>query len=107
MNPAKAKCNALLEFHSGVFATVITSFEAYGNTHPRIEVYGDQGTMTCPDPNTFGGPVKVLRNGDPNGWQEMSLSHIYSENSRSLGLTDPEMDRPAEPEKKETIMGFR
>jgi predicted dehydrogenase len=78
----------VIEFHSGVLATVITSFEAYANTHPRIEVYGDQGTMTCPDPNTFGGPVKVLRNGDPGGWQETPLSHIYAENSRSLGVAD-------------------
>jgi predicted dehydrogenase len=78
----------VIEFHSGVFATVITSFEAYGHTHPCIEVYGDQGSMTCPDPNTFGGPVKVLLNGDQGGWQEMPLTHIYADNSRSLGVAD-------------------
>lgn len=78
----------VIEFRSGVFATVITSFEAYGHTHPCIEVYGDQGTMTGPDPNTFGGPVKVLRNSDSSGWQDVPLTHIYSANSRSLGVAD-------------------
>ncbi len=78
----------VIEFHSGVTATVISSFEAFGHTHPCIEVYGDQGSMTCPDPNTFGGPVKVLRNGDPHGWQNVPLTHIYSDNSRSLGVAD-------------------
>lgn len=79
----------VIEFHSGVSATVITSFEAFGHTHPCIEIYGDQGSMTCPDPNTFGGPVKVLRKGDlKKGWQELPLSHIYADNSRSLGVAD-------------------
>jgi predicted dehydrogenase len=78
----------VIAFQSGVTATVITSFEAYGHTHPPIEVYGDQGTMTCPDPNTFGGPVKVLRNGGTNQWMEMPLTHIYRDNSRSLGVAD-------------------
>jgi predicted dehydrogenase len=78
----------VIEFHSGVFATVITSFEAHAHTHPCIEVYGDHGSMTCPDPNTFGGPVKVMCSGDNKEWQEVPLTHIYSENSRSLGVAD-------------------
>jgi predicted dehydrogenase len=78
----------IIEFHNGVYATVITSFEAYGHNHPPIEVYGDEGTMTCPDPNTFGGPVKVLRKGNKDGWIDAPLSHIYSDNSRSLGAAD-------------------
>ncbi|MDP6491607.1 MAG: Gfo/Idh/MocA family oxidoreductase [Kiritimatiellia bacterium] len=78
----------VVEFHSGVTATVITSFEAFAHTHPSMEVYGDQGSMTCPDPNTFGGPVRVLRNGDKREWQDVPLTHIYSDNSRSLGVAD-------------------
>ena len=77
----------VIEFQNGVLATVIASFEAYANTHPRIEIYGDQGTMLCPDPNTFGGPVKLFRPGTGE-WVEAPLSHIYTENSRSIGAAD-------------------
>lgn len=77
----------VIEFQSGVLATVIASFEAYAHNHPPIEIYGDQGTMLCPDPNTFGGPVKIFRNGE-NKWVEAPISHIYCENSRSIGAAD-------------------
>ncbi len=78
----------VIEFKNGVFATVISSFEAYAHTHAPIEIYGDQGTLCCPDPNTFGGPVKVFRNVDKREWADVPLTHIYSENSRSLGIAD-------------------
>jgi predicted dehydrogenase len=77
----------VIEFQSGVLATVIASFEAYANTHPRIEIYGDQGTMTVPDPNTFGGPVKLMRAGQKE-YQEIPLVFNYKDNSRALGLAD-------------------
>ncbi len=81
----------VVEFQSGVLGTVISSFEAYGHNHPPVEIYGDQGTLCCPDPNTFGGPIKVLRNGDKREWAEVPLTHIYSDNSRSLGIADMAM----------------
>ena len=77
----------VIEFQSGVLATVIASFEAYAHNHPPIEIYGDEGTLLVPDPNTFGGPVKVFRHGE-NKWIEAPLSHIYTENSRSIGAAD-------------------
>lgn len=77
----------VIEFESGVLATVIASFEAYAHNHPPIEIYGDQGTMQVPDPNTFGGPVRLFRNG-VNKWVEAPISHIYCENSRSIGAAD-------------------
>lgn len=77
----------VIEFESGVLATVISSFESYAHNHPPIEIYGDEGTMTVPDPNTFGGPVKILRR-DDRKWIEAPLSHGYTENSRSIGAAD-------------------
>lgn len=77
----------VVEFQNGVLATVIASFEAYAHGHTPIEVYGDEGTMQVPDPNTFGGPVKVYRRGE-NKWVEAPLSHIYTDNSRSIGVAD-------------------
>ncbi|MCI7643875.1 MAG: Gfo/Idh/MocA family oxidoreductase [Lentisphaeria bacterium] len=77
----------VIEFQNGVVATMIASFEAYRHSHPAIEVYGDQGTMQVPDPNTFDGPVRVYRR-DTADWVTAPLSHIYTENSRSIGAAD-------------------
>lgn len=40
-----------------------------------------------PDPNGFGGPVKLLRPED-GSWKEIPLLFDYQENSRGLGLAD-------------------
>ena len=77
----------VVEFCSGVLATVVASFESYADTHPRIEIYGDEGTLIAPDPNTFGGPVKLFRRNEQR-WMEAPMSHIYTENSRSIGAAD-------------------
>lgn len=48
-----------LEFASGPIATLIMSFDIHAADLPRIEIYGTRGTLSVPDPNTFGGPVKL------------------------------------------------
>ena len=53
----------------------------------RLEVYGSKGTLFVPDPNTFGGPVKLFRPEDGEV-REIPLCFDYRENSRGLGLAD-------------------
>ena len=53
----------VIEFQCGALITVITSFEVYKHGHAPIEIYGSEGTLQVPDPNTFGGPVRIFRNG--------------------------------------------
>lgn len=78
----------LLDFHSGAIGTIITSFDIRGGANlPRIEVYGSLGTLSVPDPNTFGGPV-LLRRHDATEWREIPLTHGYAENGRGLGVLD-------------------
>lgn len=78
----------VLDFHSGAIGTIITSFDAFGGSQlPRIEIYGSEGTISVPDPNTFGGPVSVRRH-DSKEFSEIPLTHGYSENSRGLGVLD-------------------
>lgn len=77
----------LLKFQSGAAATIITSFDVVNHSLPRIEIYGTKGTLLVPDPNTFGGPV-MLSTMDGGGFREIPLTHIYSENSRGLGISD-------------------
>ena len=43
--------------------------------------------MSLPDPNTFGGPVRVRRAGE-SAWNEVPLTHGYAANSRGLGVAD-------------------
>ena len=39
--------------------TIITSFDVWAANLPRIEIYGTEGSLSVPDPNTFGGPVRI------------------------------------------------
>ncbi len=77
----------MVEFQCGAVITVIASFEVYKHQHNPIEIYGSQGSLVVPDPNTFGGPVKVFKPGYTE-WVEAPLSHGYVENSRSIGAAD-------------------
>ncbi len=80
----------LLNFASGAIGTIITSFDVWAAQLPRIEVYGSEGSLSVPDPNTFGGPVRVFKAGGKD-WQEVALTHGYAENSRGLGVADMAM----------------
>lgn len=76
----------LLEFGSGATAQITTSFDVWAHHMPCIEIYGSEGTLSVPDPNTFGGPVRLFRGG--GDWEEVELSHGFAENSRGLGVKD-------------------
>jgi len=77
---------ALLDFAAGPVATLITSFDVWRSTLPRIELYGSEGTLVVPDPNTFGGPVRLWRAGDGE-WRDVPLSHS-DEVRRGVGVAD-------------------
>lgn len=77
----------VLDFASGPIATLVTSFDVWAAQVPRIEIYGSEGTLNLPDPNTFGGPVQVRLAGEKE-WREVPLTHGYTENSRGIGVAD-------------------
>ena len=77
----------VMDFASGAVGTIITSFDVWGHTLPRIEIYGTEGSLSVPDPNTFGGPIKLRRSNAPE-WSDIPLAYGYSENSRGLGVAD-------------------
>jgi len=78
---------AVLDFESGPVVTLATSFDVQGHTLPPIEIYGTEGTLLVPDPNSFGGPVKLWTKAKKE-WVEMPLTFGYSENSRGLGVAE-------------------
>jgi predicted dehydrogenase len=76
----------VLDFEGGAIGTLVTSFDIQG-WEVGIHIYGTEGTMYLPDPNGFGGPVKVK----PAGAQEFAnyhLTHSYESQSRGLGVAD-------------------
>jgi len=77
----------VLDFSSGAVGTIITSFDVYSHTLPCIEIYGTEGTLRVPDPNTFSGPVYVRRFCEEE-WSQIPLIKNYPENSRGLGITE-------------------
>lgn len=77
-----------LDFASGAIGTITTSFDAFGGTSlPSIEIYGSEGTIIVPDPNTFGGSVK-LRKRDEEEFIEIETTHHHDGNSRGIGVAD-------------------
>lgn len=77
----------VMDFECGAVGTIITSFDVWHNELPRIEIYGTEGTLSVPDPNTFGGPVRIRRAGATE-WSEVPLTHGYADNSRGIGVAD-------------------
>lgn len=77
----------IIDFSNGAIATIITSFDVWAAELPRIEIYGTLGTLSVPDPNGFGGPVRIRRAG-ASEWSTVPLTHGYQENSRGIGVAD-------------------
>ncbi|MFO7534489.1 MAG: Gfo/Idh/MocA family oxidoreductase [Kiritimatiellia bacterium] len=77
----------VMDFKNGAVGTIITSFDVCAHSHSCIEVYGTTGSIIVPDPNGFGGEVKVRRQGAKE-WQSVPHTHGYPENSRGLGVAD-------------------
>ena len=75
----------VLDFAQGAICSMIMSFDSKAAQLPRIEIYGTEGTLSVPDPNTFGGPVRINRGKE---WLDVPLTHGYTENSRSIGVAD-------------------
>ena len=77
----------VLEFVGGALGTIITSFDVWHANLPLIEVYGATGSLSLPDPNCFGGPIR-LRAASDDAWQEVPTAFAHVENERGLGVAD-------------------
>ena len=77
----------IMDFANGAVGTIITTFDVWSHELPRIEIYGTEGSLSVPDPNSFGGPVRIRRAG-AGEWSEVPLTHGYAQNSRGIGVAD-------------------
>lgn len=76
----------VMDFASGPVGTIVTSFDVWSHNLPRIEIYGSEGSLSVPDPNTFDGPVRVRRAGQQD-WHEVPLTHS-GDVGRGIGVAD-------------------
>jgi predicted dehydrogenase len=77
----------LLEFVGGVAGTITTTFDIWASNAPLLEVHGTEGSLSLPDPNGFGGPVRIWRP-SKNAWEDVPVARPYAENWRGIGLAD-------------------
>ena len=76
-----------MDFANGTVGTIVMSFDVWpGPPMPRIVIYGSEGTLEVPDPNTFGGVVKLYRRGNK---EPENVAHTHSiARGRGTGVAD-------------------
>ncbi|MFE7168014.1 Gfo/Idh/MocA family protein [Streptomyces sp. NPDC057616] len=79
--------SGVLEHVSGALTTITTSFDGVATTAAPIEVHGETGTLSVPDPNWFDGEVRRYELGGTQ-WRTLAPSAGYAEGARGVGLLD-------------------
>jgi predicted dehydrogenase len=77
----------LMEFESGALGSIFTTFDVYDSQSLPIEIYGSEGTLQVPDPDEFGGEIKLYRP-ETKSYSIIPPMFPYSGNCRGLGLAD-------------------
>lgn len=78
----------LLSFRSGALIQMTMSFDVPAHRHLPFELYGTEASLLVPDPNMFGGDIK-LRTPVDKEWQDVPVTLPFADgNYRSLGVAD-------------------
>jgi len=76
-----------LRFANGAIVQIAMSFDVAGHNHLPLEIYGTEASLIVPDPNNFGGEVKLKRPGSE--WEDETVALPFADgNYRSLGVAD-------------------
>jgi len=57
--------HALLSFMNGATITLGTSWDVWNHDHGHMELYGEKGSLYVPDPNFFGGELRMTEGAEP------------------------------------------
>ena len=96
---------SMIEFESGVIGQMMVSFDVWDSETPRLEIYGEEGTICIPDPdpgdgaNIFQGPVWYRTRAEsrwtmrprpkaPVDWCVAENTHGFNHDARGVGLLD-------------------
>jgi len=77
---------ATMQLASGVTANLVASFEARGQYICDVAIHGSEGVLVLPDPNAFGGIVRVKRG--RGSWEELTYTSFGGADARGIGLHD-------------------
>jgi predicted dehydrogenase len=77
---------AAMQLASGVTANLVASFEARGQYICDVAIHGSEGVLLMPDPNSFGGPVRLKRG--RGGWEDVPYMSRGAADARGIGLHD-------------------
>ncbi len=77
----------VLEHAGGAVSTVTFSFDAEATTAAPLEIHGEHGSLTAPDPNMFEGEVR-MRNRGEESWFGLEPSAGYAGAGRGIGVID-------------------
>jgi predicted dehydrogenase len=78
---------ATLRFVSGAVVQISLSFDVHAHRHIPLEIYGTAGSLVVPDPNWFGGEVRLFEAG--GDWREVEHHRRYADdNYRIIGVAD-------------------
>lgn len=80
-----------LEHVGGAISTVYFSFDGAASDAAPIEVHGETGSLSVPDPNHFDGEVRVRR-GSETSWTGIPTLAGYAGAGRGIGLLDRVID---------------
>ncbi len=64
--------HSILQFHNGAQITYCASWDVWEHSHTNIELYGQKGTLHIPDPNFFGGEIRMTQKSafvNAEGWK--------------------------------------
>jgi predicted dehydrogenase len=77
----------ILEHESGALSTLTMSFDGVRTDANPIEIHGERGSLTVPDPNYFDGEVRSFALG-AEAWEPVAVSAGFEDGSRGAGLID-------------------
>ena len=63
----------------------MTTFATWRSQLPRIEIYGTEGTLAVPDPNSLAGPVRLCKAGDKE-FVDVPLTHGHTDGRNMWGI---------------------
>ncbi|MBW8762007.1 MAG: Gfo/Idh/MocA family oxidoreductase [Microbacterium sp.] len=77
----------ILEHVGGAVSTVTFSFDGAATDAAPLEIHGETGTLSVPDPNLFEGVVRVRRPGE-GAWSTVTERAGYENAGRGIGVLD-------------------
>lgn len=82
----EAQVSAILRTESGITGTFVQNGESIGANQLIFRLYGTHAVAELPDPNAFGGKIRVIRSHKDIEVVESNLP--YAENSRGIGPSE-------------------